>query len=106
MSHNPNTVKSQDDTTEDELGRTMTLLRAIEQLEKTECKLEKVEKQLDKVKKERDTYYKALMQIQYKTPALGGGTADMETALCQIDNICDWALRPDEMKEMEKNNGI
>jgi len=46
MSHNPNTVKSQDDTTEDELGRTMTLLRAIEQLEKTECKLEKVEKQL------------------------------------------------------------
>lgn len=47
MSHNPNTVKSQDDTTEDELGRTMTLLRAIEQLEKTECELEKVEKQLD-----------------------------------------------------------
>ena len=46
MSTNPNTVKSQDDTTEDELGRTMTLLRAIEQLEKTECKLEKVEKQL------------------------------------------------------------
>lgn len=44
---NPNTVKSQDDTTNDELGRTMTLLRAIEQLEKTECKLEKVEKQLD-----------------------------------------------------------
>lgn len=47
MSTNPNTVKSQDDTTEDELGRTMTLLRAIEQLEKTECRLEKVEKQLD-----------------------------------------------------------
>lgn len=41
MSHNPHTVKSQD-----ELGRTMTLLRAIEQLEKTECELEKVEKQL------------------------------------------------------------
>lgn len=47
MSHNPNTVKSQDDTTEDELGRTMTLLRVIEQLDKTVCKLEKVEKQLD-----------------------------------------------------------
>lgn len=47
MSTNPNTIKSQDDTTEDELGRTMTLLRAIEQLEKTERKLEKVEKQLD-----------------------------------------------------------
>lgn len=46
MSTNSNTVKSQDDTTEDELGRTMTLLRAIEQLEKTECELEKVEKQL------------------------------------------------------------
>ena len=47
MSTNPNTVKSQDDTTEDELGRTMTLLRAIEQLEKTECKLERTKKQLD-----------------------------------------------------------
>lgn len=47
MSYNPNTVKSQDDTTEDELGRTMTLLQAIEQLEKTECKLERVEKQLE-----------------------------------------------------------
>ena len=45
MSTNPNTVKSQDDTSEDELGRTMTLLRAIEQLEKTECELEKVEKE-------------------------------------------------------------
>lgn len=48
MSHNPNTIKSQDDTTEDELGRTMTLLRAIEQLEKTECELEKVEKERDR----------------------------------------------------------
>lgn len=47
MSTNPNTVKSQDDINEEELGRTMTLLRAIEQLEKTECELEKVEKQLD-----------------------------------------------------------
>lgn len=47
MSINPNTIKSQDDTTGDELGRTMTLLRAIEQLEKTECELEKVEKQLE-----------------------------------------------------------
>lgn len=46
MSTNPNTVKSLDDSTEDELGRAMTLLRAIEQLEKTECELEKVEKQL------------------------------------------------------------
>lgn len=39
MSTNPNTVKSQDDTTEDELGRTMTLLRAIEELEKTKLQL-------------------------------------------------------------------
>ena len=47
MSHNPNTVKSQDGSDNDELGRTMTLLRAIEQLEKTECELEKAEKQLE-----------------------------------------------------------
>jgi len=50
MSTNPNTVKSQDDTTEDELGRTMTLLKAIEQLEKTECELERVEKERKKDK--------------------------------------------------------
>lgn len=50
MSTNPNTVKSQDDTTEDELGRTMTLLKAIEQLEKTECELERVEKERAKDK--------------------------------------------------------
>lgn len=62
--------------------------------------------ELEKVKKERDTYYEALMSIQYCTTALGGSIADMKIALCQIDNICDCALRPDEMKEMEKNNGI
>ena len=43
MSHNPNTVKSQYESDNDELGRTMTLLRAIEQLEKTECELERAE---------------------------------------------------------------
>ena len=46
MSHNPNTAKSQDDTTEDEFGRTMTLLRAIEQLEKAECKLNLAKKSI------------------------------------------------------------
>lgn len=46
MSTNPNTVKSQDDTTEDEFGRTMTLLRAIEQLEKAECKLDLAKKSI------------------------------------------------------------
>lgn len=90
MSTNPNTVKSQDDINEG--GRKSdVLLSTIEELEK--------------VKKERDTYYKALMSIQYCTAALGGGIADMKLALCQIDNICNCALRPAEMKEMEKNNG-
>lgn len=91
MSHNLNTIKSQDELNEG--GRKSDVLIAtIEELEK--------------VKEERDEYYSALMQIQYKTAALGGNKEDMETALCQINIICDWSLRPDEMKEMEKNNGI
>lgn len=37
-------IKSQDDLNQDDgVGRTMTLLKAIEQLEKTEVELEKVE---------------------------------------------------------------
>ena len=88
MSHNPNTVKSQHEMDNQGMRSSDVLLATIDELEK--------------VKKERDSYYKALMQIQYKTPALGGDKADMETALCQIDNICDWALRPDEMRQMEK----
>ncbi|MBO7712277.1 MAG: hypothetical protein J6S85_02165 [Methanobrevibacter sp.] len=91
MSHNPNTVKSQDDINEG--GRKSdVLLSTIEELEKVE--------------KERDRYYNALMNIQYETPALGGDMEDMEHALRNIDWLCNWALRPDEMKEMEKNNGI
>ena len=40
-------IKSQDDLNQDDgVGRTMTLLKAIEQLEKTELELEKVKKQL------------------------------------------------------------
>jgi hypothetical protein len=63
MSINPNTVKSQDDTTEDELGRTMTLLRAIEQLEKTECELERVEKENKELKCLLEIYNKGLLAI-------------------------------------------
>ena len=88
-------IKSQDDLNKPETHSTEVLLEAISKLETTT-------KELEKVKEERDTYYKALMQIQYKTPALGGGIADMETALCQIDSICDWVLRPDEMKRTEE----
>ena len=61
--------------------------------------------ELEKVKKERDSYWKALMQIHYLTPALGGTKKDMVTALLDIEDICNWELRPAEMKEMEKNNG-
>ena len=45
------------------------------------------------------------MQIHYLTPALGGTKKDMVTALLDIEDICNWELRPAEMKEMEKNNG-
>jgi hypothetical protein len=55
--------------------------------------------ELEKIKDERDRYYNALLQIQYKTAALGGDKSDMETALCQIDIVCDWSLRPDEMEK-------
>lgn len=55
MSHNPNTVKSQHElTNNDELGRTMTLLRAIEQLEKTECELERAEHKAERLQKQLD----------------------------------------------------
>ena len=53
MSHNPNTVKSQDDINEggrksDVLVEAISKLETTtKQLEKTECKLKKVEKQLD-----------------------------------------------------------
>lgn len=101
MSTNPNTVKSQDDlsTTNDGKRSSDVLVEAISKLERTTIALEKV-------KKERDTYHKALMQIQYETPALGGDTEDMEHALCNIDWLCNWALRPEEMKEMEKMNEV
>ena len=43
----PQEIKSQDDLNKDDgVGRTMTLLKAIEQLEKTEAELERVEIQL------------------------------------------------------------
>lgn len=43
----PQEIKSQDDLNQDDrIGRTMTLLKAIEQLEKTEAELERVEIQL------------------------------------------------------------
>ena len=84
MSTNPNTVKSQDDTTEDELGRTMTLLRAIEQLEKTECKLEKVEKQLS-------IAIKALRGVRVWANTGNGGEQAVKklcnTALQQIEEL-------------------
>lgn len=60
--------------------------------------------ELEKIKKERDRYYNALLSIRYETPALGGDIEDMEHALYNIDWLCDWALRPDEMREMEKEN--
>jgi len=86
MAYNPNTVKSQDDTTEDELGRTMTLLRAIEQLEKTECKLERVEKQLY-------IAVKALRGVRVWANTGNGG----EQA---VKNLCNKVLK--EIEELNK----
>lgn len=56
--------------------------------------------ELAKVKKERDDYYMALMQISYQTSAFGGDKEDMETALLDIEDICNWTLRPEEMKKI------
>ena len=81
------TIKSQNDLNQPETHSTEVLLSTIEELEK--------------VKKERDTYYNTLMHISYLTPALGGNKKDMERALLDIDYLCNWALRPDEMKAME-----
>lgn len=53
-----------------------------------------------KLEKKNKEYYSALMQISYLTPALGGDKEDMEKSLLEIDDICDWALRPEEMEEM------
>lgn len=47
MNNKSQEIKSQDDLNQDDrIGRTMTLLKAIEQLEKTEAELERVEIQL------------------------------------------------------------
>lgn len=94
-------IKSQDDLNPCNDGK-----RSSDVLVEAISKLETTTKELEKVKKERYTYYKALMQIQYKTYALSGSEEDMTEALYRIDCICDWALRHDEMEEMEKNNGI
>lgn len=95
MSTNPNTVKSQDDTAEDELGRTMTLLRVIEQLDKTVCELEKVEKQLDIAVKALKKYaqkeeyiitqFEYTSTIEYKAFNDGGITA--QKALDDIEEL-------------------
>ncbi|MBP5470984.1 MAG: hypothetical protein J6Z11_17275 [Candidatus Riflebacteria bacterium] len=95
MSTNPNTVKSQDDINEEELGRTMTLLRVIEQLDKTVCKLEKVEKQLDIAVKALKKYaqkeeyiitqFEYTSMIEYKAFNDGGITA--QKALDDIEEL-------------------
>lgn len=38
-----------------------------------------------------------LLSIQYETAVLGGKKRDLEKALNEIDCLCDWALRPEEM---------
>lgn len=79
------TVKSQDDL--GQRGRSVDVLTSTID-------------ELAKVKKERDDYYMALMQISYQTSALGGDKEDMETALLDIEDICNWTLRPEEMKKI------
>ena len=100
MSHNPNTVKSQHELTNDELGRTMTLLKAIEQLEKTECELERVEtekkryseqlheatKQIERLQKQLDIAVKALEKIK-NMKSSGKKSIVAEIALDDINSI-------------------
>lgn len=69
-------------------GRVDTLAMALDKCER----LEKENKRLVAI----------LYNISYQTPALGGNKKDMERALLDIDYLCDLALRPDEIKELEK----
>ena len=69
-------------------GRVDTLAMALDKCER----LEKENKRLEDI----------LYNISYQTPALGGNKKDMERALLDIDYLCDLALRPDEIKELEK----
>lgn len=63
--------------------------------------LENIQDLEKEIKRLKDILY----NISYQTPALGGNKKEMGRALLNIDYLCDLALRPDEMKEMELNNG-
>lgn len=78
-------IKSQDDLNQDDgVGRTMTLLKAIEQLEKTEVELEKVEKQLNIAVK-----YLKMIRDDYNCSTCMSciGSAFAKTALWEIKEL-------------------
>lgn len=57
---------------------------------------------IERLEKENKRLTDILYNISYQTPALGGTKKDMERALLDIDYLCDLALRPEEVKELEK----
>ena len=88
-------IKSQDDLNQgDEIGRTMTLLKAIEQLEKTEVELEKVEKQL-KIAKDCLTKVANAPYIYYNVSGY--------YILCQLSAEANEAIR--SIEKLNKNTG-
>lgn len=84
-------IKSQDDLNQDdEVGRTMTLLKAIEQLEKTEVELEKVEKQLKIAKDCLTKVANAPFNIDYNVSGyciLGQLSAEANEAIGSIEKL-------------------
>ena len=90
----------------DRTESTIGLIEKVEELTKwLDMKTEYIatlEERLRKTTQERDSYYSALMSINYETPALGGSDKDIERALFNIDHICDLVLTS---REMEFANG-
>lgn len=84
-------IKSQDDLNQDDrVGRTMTLLKAIEQLEKTEVELEKVEKQLKIAKDCLTKVANAPFNIDYNVSGyyiLGQLSAEANEAIGSIEKL-------------------
>ena len=56
----------------------------------------------EELEKENRRLRDILLAIQYETPVIVERKKDMERALLYIDRLCDEALRPEEIKEMEK----
>ena len=66
-------------------------------------KLQAENTKLKDLLKENKRFTDILYNISYQTSALGGNKKEMERALLDIDYLCDLALRPYEIKELEND---